>query len=398
MTYPAKYNSPGWLFYPEESVQDQTSFVVYESGETASAVESKTASRGACIKLNTVKSDHVTPTDWYREVVEVLEDKPWSYEETYKTLEGKPKSTNYGSHHLGPTLQNVAFWDYPTGFRAQMDNRIAKLSTKMRNKLHQGKEFALGNALGEAKQTVDLLSGTASTMWQTILALKRRDPRQFQKALGMNAHQMASEFGKDGAGKYLQVQYGFIPLASDCYDLYQKLSKDTAQDLTFTVNGRESVSFDEQTTPFLRHTWQGELQAKLKVRLAEAISHKMDEWGLLNPLSIAWELTPFSFMIDWGIPIGNVLESISATAGLEFVSGYMSDSRDGQRTINVDMSDLDEVEHVRRVVNRGSHVTRYYTFRRTRWDSFPPPMLYGKDNPFSTQHVANALAVFRQLI
>lgn len=41
-----------------------------------------------------------------------------------------------------------------------------------------------------------------------------------------------------------------------------------------------------------------------------AFAEKLWEWGFANPLYGAWDSTPFSFMVDWVVPIGDMLKSI----------------------------------------------------------------------------------------
>ena len=49
-----------------------------------------------------------------------------------------------------------------------------------------------------------------------------------------------------------------------------------------------------------------------------------NQLGLLNPVSLAWELVPWSFVVDWVLPIGSVLSALSAPAGLIFIDGSLS--------------------------------------------------------------------------
>lgn len=48
----------------------------------------------------------------------------------------------------------------------------------------------------------------------------------------------------------------------------------------------------------------------------------------LNPVSIAWELTPYSFVVDWFIDIGGYLRAAESVLiyGDNFVNGYMSET------------------------------------------------------------------------
>lgn len=47
-------------------------------------------------------------------------------------------------------------------------------------------------------------------------------------------------------------------------------------------------------------------------------------FGLLNPLEIAWELVPFSFVADWFLPIGGYLSSLDAPFRFEHLGGSHS--------------------------------------------------------------------------
>ena len=49
------------------------------------------------------------------------------------------------------------------------------------------------------------------------------------------------------------------------------------------------------------------------------------QWNLgSNPLLTAWEKVPYSFVVDWFIPIGDFIAQYSATDGLSFISGTTS--------------------------------------------------------------------------
>lgn len=50
--------------------------------------------------------------------------------------------------------------------------------------------------------------------------------------------------------------------------------------------------------------------------------HRATTLGLTNPAAIAWELVPFSFVVDWFIPIGNFLNSWTDFLGLRFEDSY----------------------------------------------------------------------------
>jgi hypothetical protein len=44
--------------------------------------------------------------------------------------------------------------------------------------------------------------------------------------------------------------------------------------------------------------------------------------GLINPASVAWELVPFSFVVDWFTGFGSYLDSFTELAGLSVSQEY----------------------------------------------------------------------------
>jgi hypothetical protein len=51
---------------------------------------------------------------------------------------------------------------------------------------------------------------------------------------------------------------------------------------------------------------------------------RLQQMGLTNPLEVAWELIPFSFVADWFISVGDWLRGLTALHGLRIVSGFRS--------------------------------------------------------------------------
>jgi hypothetical protein len=66
--------------------------------------------------------------------------------------------------------------------------------------------------------------------------------------------------------------------------------------------------------------------------------------GLVNPLSIAWEVVPFSFVVDWFLPVGNFLENLTSLAGtvqLEAQAAYRKTASGSDRVAFPDIPGLD---------------------------------------------------------
>lgn len=58
-----------------------------------------------------------------------------------------------------------------------------------------------------------------------------------------------------------------------------------------------------------------------KYRITNLRLSNLNQLGLINPASLAWELIPFSFVVDWFLNVGDVLKSLSAFSGKTLVDG-----------------------------------------------------------------------------
>lgn len=116
--------------------------------------------------------------------------------------------------------------------------------------------------------------------------------------------------------------------------------------------------------------------------------------GVTNPLLVAWELVPFSFVVDWAIPVGAWLESLDAMLGYgECYTCTATLTRatwigEGLDYIKPDglkrTSDWQESQEVVRVDRSASA-------------GVPLPKHPGFKNPASLGHMANGLALLTQV-
>lgn len=145
------------------------------------------------------------------------------------------------------------------------------------------------------------------------------------------------KYGSKIAEKYLEYVYGFKPLMQDIYEI-SELAKSQAKH-PLLINGRGSASRSGSASDKYYNNistgqdeyWEdisyvSKTRATLWAKLKDeyALTRTLNQLGLLNPASLAWELVPLSFVIDWALPIGPVLQAMTAPAGLDFVGGSVS--------------------------------------------------------------------------
>jgi len=287
-----------------------------------------------------------------------------------------------------------------------LEDVVSKSYTGALNALRNGRT-QMGADMAEGKKTVEMVAGSASQLAQGLLAFKRGNFGSIPSILGMSPRDVIS--GKSFANRWLEYQYGWKPLMGSIFDGIGLLQKGfRTKEMTFrgssTASDQASKSYTENANygcyMNCRKVDSYSARTVYKFKVSNAVIDRVDAFGLLNPVSIGWELVPFSFVVDWFVPVGNVLAAITATAGLEFASGWTSVKTESKirRIRSVDSSQFEGHTGRTEVLSGGLHETSTTTFRRIVHTSFHLPELYGNAHPFSSAHVANAVALIRQLL
>lgn len=143
----------------------------------------------------------------------------------------------------------------------------------------------------------------------------------------------ARDIGKGISDKWLEYQYGWKPLISSIYgaaDESQRLVLNKIQN--FSVRARVPMSdpVDQNIRDLRfrardRYNVVGVQSAECSIRMSVP-SWDLARWTSLNPVSIAWELMPYSFVVDWMYDVGGTLRRLESALLYDkhFQSGYWS--------------------------------------------------------------------------
>lgn len=265
----------------------------------------------------------------------------------------------------------------------------------------KGMRVDLGTAFGERKATAKMLGNTATNIARAVKALRRGNVRDAMRSLGM-ATDRGMPRGSNWTNNWLALQYGWKPLLSDCYGAVQALSKLPGDRWRVTAKGFKSESSfpSFQVTPGGSSPTGYRSQATLK-RLAfcriDALSsndlvQSFSSLGVLNPLNVAWELVPYSFVVDWFLPIGDWLSNLDAYLGYSNITVCRT------RFAKADW----KVTGLSGFLSNGARITNDFEGSKKRIDLFryvtgqvAPPFPRFKD-PRSLGHLANGLSLLAQ--
>jgi hypothetical protein len=304
-------------------------------------------------------------------------------------------------------------WDV---FNRVFDRAKELATSRLASEVGNGKVNLL-QAYAEREQVANLVISTARRIAQSITSLRRGNFAAASHALfgstTKSSRHLRDRVDRVAGGipeQWLALQYGWKPLLSDVYGSCEELAR--------TITGRNCPAYQAQGTgaekeqkEFLHVSasglpdwiWYFDFEARSRVRveyevLSEGASF-LSRTGITNPALLAWELLPYSFVVDWFYPVGTFLQNCDFASGLGFRQGYYSTKVTGKfgvRAVNLSKPPPG-------VGSTGQHWTggyggctltgKFEAFKRDpifSWPAVSPPRL--KD-PFSPTHVANALSL-----
>lgn len=279
--------------------------------------------------------------------------------------------------------------------------QVGAMSANTRNKLAvevmqkvASRKTDYGADLGEMRSTLNHLAMTAKDLLKAYKACKRGDMATLAAMFG------GGKRGSHGSleSRWLEYQFGWLPLMGSIYDSHQLVTKGFRQKSPLmSAVRRQTDRIDEERIYSAQFKYRVQSQRADWVKVFYSVENgtlsTLAQMGLINPLEVAWELTPFSFVVDWFLPVGNFLEACTARLGVTFIDGYYATYVEGSTTCFAPPVDVYNSDCT---VNDQIVVNDYSGYTRSKLSGFPFPGLYFK-NPFSTSHVLSALALIRQL-
>lgn len=244
---------------------------------------------------------------------------------------------------------------------------------------------------GSLDVSVDLLEGR-----QTLKMLKASDQvidlsRTFVRRFGIL---------KAPANAWLLYTYGIKPLVGTIFGIADEQIRTVINKIVcYKVRKSDSHRPESVIIPTADGTWEFPVTGTMKVSVSIGLNLVPDEmndlarWSSLNPLSIAWETLPLSFVADWFLNVGGYLRSFE-TALLydsKFRDGYVSYFQAGDITLNLNQGG----DGWYRRFHGGC---TYLGFERNKLTSFPRPELPSLEANLGSSRLLSAASLLAGLL
>lgn len=321
---------------------------------------------------------------------------------------------------------------YSARTKPQFDsNTELQLLAKMADEI-RGHSFNLGVFVAELGESLAMLRNSFSAIVTMAKALRHRDfgllllsvaniagGEQIQRRFVNDKRLRKAVSTGNIASTWLAIQYGWKPLVNDIFEACKAIEALTSEPRTlrstFSARG-PSYYFDDllggspsNPTKFL-HWCSSRREYRLKWVEKVSIPRSL---GLINPSTVVWERLPWSFIIDWFIPIGSYLDSVGFFGGLQlsYAQSTFIQTRGNKRVTKNCGSIPGESPHSEGVCYTGQYynsTTHYHYcggtsvvntfFDRVTGTTLrvPTPDLKDLDKIFSLGHLKNAAALVWQ--
>lgn len=242
------------------------------------------------------------------------------------------------------TNSNVGFSHFwSQGVQSQPEGKAAYNMARSRfvRKAWNDAQASVAVDIAERKQTLHMLGSTIARLAIAAIAVRNGDFRRANHALFLskdppnlrkpskrrktrkkqNADISPSEVF---ATNWLAYRYGWTPLLSSIDSLAKALDRPIENrfvrasgwaDINRSVDANVSGG---KATGTIKQKGRARITMKAKAVVSSPTASTLQQYGLVNPLLVAWELVPFSFVADWFLPIGSYLEQLTDTVGLSF--------------------------------------------------------------------------------
>ena len=254
-----------------------------------------------------------------------------------------------------------------------LNDSFAPLSARCYDSLYRqasgGKRAAAAITLFEWRSSLGMIASAARSIAASAHALRRGDLLRAFRELNIRSHSSktsAVQRKYDNGARldrlWLELNFGWGPLMDDIGQMCAVLGQSVPTDVIRASATGPLDFFRRQEGPYWSITNQAFGVMKLRYStVVDSVNPNVllaKQLGLTNPAQVAWDAVPFSFVVDWFLPVNKYLSAFDASLGVNLGPVTVSKSCQTEGSFSI----ADWVSIPPRV---GAGSSKAYLFRRT---------------------------------
>jgi len=192
-----------------------------------------------------------------------------------------------------------------------------------------GERASLALTLLDLPKSIQMIAGRSRQLIRAVHAVKRgnlvdavyqlgQDPKHHRRKL---KHLQSKVLNKP-QDAWLELSFGWKPLLNDIHSSVNVMQQEfgftsvkaTATDVYYETSNDPNIVFGGQAIKKI--SWGA------RVRIDNPNLFLANQLGLVNPAYVLWDAIPFSFVIDWFVPVSTFLSSFTNEFGLSLEQSY----------------------------------------------------------------------------
>lgn len=261
---------------------------------------------------------------WYRsnrlpDGTLVLENNPFVYSRC---------TVKNGRDYLGAPLGNYGLsWHHaqPSGAMG-VANPAAYASAydRFADKAWGSAQATLAVDFAERNETLRMLGDSINRLYRAAVLTRKRRFREAMRALSAQPPGRKFKPSDEFFANWMALRYGWIPTLGSVHSLCEVLANPITSK-SGLCRGSVNGSYEYQTINhgYLDYSgkWEYHVHVQGRVAISDPRLAGLNQYGLLNPLAVAWELVSKSFVVGWFLPIGDILADQTRFVGLSITEG-----------------------------------------------------------------------------
>lgn len=230
-----------------------------------------------------------------------------------------------GRQRLGPLV-------YPQFTSSPNDPKIARaraiaesdLRGELARRVKNKEVGALGVSIASTKQSIDMLRHSASELTQVFSAAERFYQTTKGKRRAARLRSLISRGSVPTAGMVLSGMFGWAPLFEDFASAAKTVANPWPSKSFFSVKkswtGVSNTTIRTDPSEFYKWSSSWSASGHSTYACSVAVTNPNlwlgNKLGLINPFGVAWDLVPWSFLVNMVSNMGQVMGSLTDFAGL----------------------------------------------------------------------------------
>lgn len=283
-------------------------------------------------------------------------------------------------------------------------NDELKVINKLKNRV-SNTDFNLGNFVAEGHQTMNLLSENARRIASMLHHIRNGNLYKAANSVGVrissghvltaNKYKSPAHYSRAVSNAILELDFGWRPLVSDVDEAARGMAY--RMNVPYKqMNKARRVVKDSESYTVGNYKVYSTCDSKMELRFYfEAPPSFASVFSLNAPLSALWEVTPWSFVVDWALPVSDYLSALHFQREFNITQAW--------KTLTVIKKSVvtGGIGSVSLDMDNGSPFTKITTVNRSPFSfssvsDIPLPTLKSLDKIATFKHMTDGIALLTQ--